>query len=186
MLEGRATPSGTMFWTTSVAPRRSTSLLSRSNSSVVVSVPKRADDVREKSGPASKALRMRPLRARRSPSARPHDVPHHTVAISGTSRSSPNSARDTFGRYASSAGDSTTPPPNAFATTTFPARIASTRPGTPNSESARRLTGSAKSESSRRKITETRVKPPSVRRQTFPSRTDRASPSTSRDRGSAR
>ncbi len=45
------------------------------------------------------------------------------------------------------------PLPNAFATFTFPATIASTRPGTPSRESLLNSRGSQKLSSTRRKIT---------------------------------
>ena len=64
----------------------------------VRSLPKRADEPRENSGRhRTRCARCRGgTRAR--PSVRPHAVPHHTVGMSANSSSSPNSARDAFGK----------------------------------------------------------------------------------------
>ncbi len=67
------------------------------------------------------------------------------------------------GRNASSARDSTSPAPGMFATATPPARIASTRPGTPSREAALSSSGSSQSASTRRQSTSARFSPAMVR-----------------------
>jgi len=74
------------------------------------------------------------------------------------------------------AGDSIRPLPNALATTTLPARTASTRPATPRKESERNSMGSQKLSSTRRRITSTGFRPSSVWRKTRLSRTVRSAP----------
>ena len=72
---------------------------------------------------------------------------------------------------------SITPLPSAFATTTFPALTASTRPATPRNESPRSSRGSQKLSSTRRRITSTGCRPSTVFRKTRRSRTVRSAPS---------
>ena len=71
------------------------------------------------------------------------------------------------------------PLPSAFATFTFPATMASTKPGTPSNESLRNSSGSQKLSSTRRRITFTCSNPFTVFRKTQRSRTVRSAPSTS-------
>ena len=63
------------------------------------------------------------------------------------------------GKNDMNAGLCSRPLPSALATTTLPARNASTSPGTPSIESLRNSSGSQKSSSTRRRITSTRSRP---------------------------
>ncbi|MNJ63611.1 hypothetical protein D3C77_595260 [compost metagenome] len=76
------------------------------------------------------------------------------------------------------AGDSRKLVPSEFATSTLPARMTCSRPGTPSVESERSSSGSQKSSSSRRSTACTRSRPCSVFRYSIWSRTTRSPPST--------
>ena len=105
--------------------------------------------------------------------------PHHQVAVLGSSRSCPSTARHRPGRKASRAAASTTPLPSALATTTVPPRTASSSPGMPRLLSLRSSSGSHHSLSRRRMTTSTGFSPSTAFRNTRPSRTVRSAPSTS-------
>ena len=112
--------------------------------------------------------------------ARALGSPSHQVATLGNLSSLPSNAGASAGRKLSMARASTRPEPSPLASTTWPSRIACTRPGTPRRERAESSSGSAKSASSRRTSTSARFKPATVRTKTPSWRTVRSSPSTSR------
>jgi hypothetical protein len=89
--------------------------------------------------------------------------PHHQVAILGSFSRSPSSRRLSAGRKLSRARASITPDPGVLETTTPPARIASSRPGTPRREALFSSSGSMKSASTRRQMTSARLRPAMVR-----------------------
>ena len=68
------------------------------------------------------------------------------MATFGKMRSSPSTHCASAGMKPSRAAFSARPEPSALASTTLPARIASTSPGTPNLDDPMSSTGSAKSE----------------------------------------
>ena len=103
--------------------------------------------------------------------------PQYTGTVSSSSVS-PSDRSASSGRKRSSPGLSRMPLPSVLTTVTAPRRNTSTSPTTPSRESARRSSGSAKSASTRRSTTSTRLRVPIDRIHSLPSRTTRSALST--------